>query len=157
MVLKRDHRYHSREQQRDVMLLEPTFRRKVLAIVADCHAHGIHVSIEETYRSQARQFELYGEHVTQLAHVGVHGFGLAADLVPVHPHTGQLTWDWPQAFALIQKLAHVHGVISGSDWGHPERRHSFVDAPHLQRVSVADQGRLFSGVWYPAEAYTPGD
>lgn len=127
-------------------LLHPDFRRKVEAILSDLAKHGIKAIAYETYRSQELQGIYYRQGATKLRKVGVHHFGLAADIVPLTAH-GDPTWDAPKAFALIERLAHVHGLISGADWG--EAHPKFIDQPHVQYVTLAQQPALFSGEWYP--------
>lgn len=129
-------------------LLHPDFRRKVAAILHDLAQHGVKAIAYETYRSQELQEQYYRQGVTELKRVGVHHYGLAADIVPLD-WAGNPTWDNAAAFRLLARLAKLHGLISGSDWGHPERKHRFVDAPHVQMVSIEQQPALFSGAWYP--------
>lgn len=137
----------------DPGMLEPTTRRKVLAILGDLTKHGEKFMVYETYRSCERQAELYRQGATELETVGVHHYGLAADLVRVE--NGEPSWEGD--FSLLWKLAHVHGLITGHDWGFPDRPHAFRDSPHLQRIAVADQERLFAGTWYPDSSYDPYD
>lgn len=135
----------------DRSLLEPTFRRKVEAILADAAAHGVSLMVYETYRSQARQEQLFEAGATGLRQVGVHHYGLAADIVYVA--AGEPSWKGD--FALLGHLARAHDLVWGGDWGHPWRPTSFPDSDHVQRIAVADQARLFTGAWYPDESYSP--
>lgn len=138
----------------DFNLLEPVMRRKVQAIIADAKSHGVEVCCYETFRSSARQQQLFAQGATQLRVVGVHHYGLAADIVPLDEN-GNPTWDNTQAFKLIAHLAHAYDLITGSDWGHPWRPTSFPDLPHVQRLAVIDQGSLFRGEFYPGDTYSP--
>ena len=90
---------------------------------------------------------------TQLRKVGVHHYGLCLrDLVK--DVDGQPSWDG--SFALLGKLAKDHQLIwEGGDWGRPNVKHSFIDQPHVQWCSVADQTKLFAGTWYPDSDYNP--
>jgi hypothetical protein len=36
-------------------------------------------------------------------------------------------------------------------------KHNFVDSVHVQRCTVAREGDLFAGLWYPDETYNPYD
>ena len=105
----------------------------------------------ETYRSQARQTQLFNQRASKLRTVGVHHFGLACDIVKVVD--GEPSWKG--SFSIVGELAHEHGLIWGGDWGSPQIRHSFIDAVHVQRCSIGKQAALFRGEWYPGEDYDP--
>lgn len=150
-VIKKDPRFNSTSIINDVNLLEPFTRNAVAAIIADAKLLGHDMVAFETYRSQARQTQLFNQQKTQLKTVGVHGFGLAGDIVKV-VH-GEPNWDGD--FTFLVALAKKHGLISGNDWGKPLLHHSFIDPDHVQRVSVADQNKLFAGTWYPDDNYNP--
>jgi hypothetical protein len=132
-------------------LLEPMTRQKVEAIIADARANGVELMAFETFRSQARQTELFNQGATKLRNVGVHHYGLACDIVKVV--AGEPSWKG--SFTLVGQLAHEHGLIWGGDWGAPNIHHSFVDLVHVQRCSIAKQAGLFRGEWYPEEDYDP--
>jgi len=149
-VIQKDARFRTIDAVRDLAMLEPVTRAAVQAIIADAAAAGIQLVVTETYRSLERQQNLFEHHATQLRDVGVHHYGLAADFCKLIG--GQASWagDW----AFLRDLAAKHGLISGLDWGTPGP-HSFVDPDHVQRISVADQKRLFAGTFFPAEDYNP--
>lgn len=144
-VILHDPRFHSTDCIRDPLLLEPVTRAAVAAIIEEAAAQGIHLQITETYRSPARQAHLFATGATQLKEVGVHGFGLAADFCKIVD--GKASWggDW----AFLRDLAVKHGMISGYDWGTPDKPHTFRDLDHMQRIRVEDQHRLFELSWYP--------
>lgn len=150
-VIEGDSRFNSSNRIADLNLLEPITRDAVHAILSDAAAMGHQMMIFETYRSQNRQEDLYDQGVTQLYRVGVHHYGLACDIVKVVD--GEPSWDG--SFGFLRDLAKKHGLISGLDWGRPDIGHSFLDPCHLQRIAVADQKGLFSGLWYPSESYDP--
>jgi len=152
-VIKTDPRFMSTERVSDLALLEPVMRAKVAAIVQDAASLGLKLMVFETYRSQARQQELFEQHATQLRTVGVHQYGLACDLVK---NVGGQT-SWKGSFDALRALAYHHRLIWGGDWGTPQQHHSFFDPGHVQRVSVARQAVLFRGEWYPDESYNPYD
>ncbi|MCA1596088.1 MAG: M15 family metallopeptidase [Chloroflexi bacterium] len=131
-------------------LLEPVTRRKVLACVEDLRGNGIACTLYETYRSQQRQEQLFTQGATQLRHVGCHHFGVAADIVMLDGN-GEPTWDsaYEEHYHMLYHAAAAHGLIWGGDWGHPWRPTGFPDLPHVQRVTLAQQNALLSGVWYP--------
>jgi hypothetical protein len=150
-VIQKDPRFRSSSRVNDPDLLEPVTRQAVAAIIAEAKAAGIALLAFETFRSQARQRQLFNEGVTQLSNVGVHNYGLACDLVKLIK--GEPSWDGD--FAFLGRLAKQHGLIWGGDWGEPDKPHTFRDYVHVQRCRVADQQKLFSGNWYPGQDYNP--
>lgn len=148
-----DPRFGSSNRIADPELLEPKTRELVNAIIADAAAHGFKLMIFETYRSEARQLQLFNQGATQLRQVGVHHYGLACDVVK--DINGQPSWKGD--FSMLGDLARHHGMIWGGDWGTPASKHTFVDDVHVQRCSVGRQASLFSGDWFPADNYDPYD
>lgn len=151
-TIQPDPRFLSCERIADVALLEPGIRAAVTAIMADAEAEGIPLLVFETFRSQARQIWLYNERKTKLRTVGVHHYGLACDLVKKGANGSP---SWSGDFSFLGRLARKHGVVWGGDWGNDHVSHDFVDEDHVQRCSIADQNRLFNGLWYPDSAYDP--
>ena len=150
-VIQQDPRFRSTKPISDMALLEPVTRAAVEAIIADAASQGIELMVFETYRSQELQ-EIYFERgVTQLQKVGVHHYGLAADIVKVV--NGEPNWDG--SFNFLQALANKYNLVWGGDWGAPDEPHSFRDYDHVQRCTVAAQQALFAGSWYPDENYNP--
>ena len=80
-IIAKDPQFKSPLRVSSMMLLEPITRVAVLNIVADAAAQGIALMVWETFRSRQRQRVLYDQHATQLHTVGVHHYGLAADVV----------------------------------------------------------------------------
>ena len=78
-VIRSDSRFNSVKRVADINLLEPVTRSAVSRIVEDAGALGIDLMVFETYRSQARQQELFNQGASKLRVVGVHHFGLAVD------------------------------------------------------------------------------
>jgi hypothetical protein len=150
-TISKDPRFKTTKVIADVGLLEPVTREKVQAILADAQAHGMDLMIFETFRSQARQAQLFKAGATRLKTVGVHNYGLACDIV--RRVGGKPSWKGD--FSFLGELARIHGLIWGGDWGAPDRPHTFVDAVHVQRCSIKDQGPLFRGEWYPDADYDP--
>lgn len=150
-VIRQDPRYTQPRRCSDVDLLEPRTRELILAVVGEARRRGTELMVYETFRSQARQRLLYDRGATRLRTVGVHAYGLACDLV--RDVGGEPSWKGD--FSLLGELARVHGLVWGGDWGNPGVKHSLVDPVHLQRVSVARQGELFRGTWYPGDDYDP--
>jgi|SRR5579864_8945019 len=152
-VIEKDPRFHSLTPIHDTGLLEPRFRAAVIGIIAEAKVAGTTLVILETYRSQARQAELYAQGATQLQRVGCHGYGLACDLgISIG---GQV--NWKADYSVLQALAAKYRVVWGGDWAEPSQPHSFRDYDHVQGIDVADQPKLFSGTWYPDAAYVPSE
>ena len=152
-VISQDAQFDSVTRVGDASLLEPTMRQLVEGILSAAGQMGIEVMIYETYRSQDRQQELFNQGATKLRTVGVHHYGLACDIVRVVG--GEPCWKGD--FSFLGQLAQSGGLIWGGDWGSPNIKHNFVDSVHVQRCTVARQGDLFAGKWYPDETYNPYD
>ncbi len=150
-VIEKDSRFNSSQRVADAALLEPTTRQLVLQIIEAARKMGITLMIFETYRSQARQQELFDNGATRLRTAGVHRYGLACDIVRVVG--GEPSWKGD--FSFLGQLARSGGLIWGGDWGNPAIKHDFIDAVHVQRCTVARQPSLFAGDWYPDENYNP--
>src|SRR6058998_2471955 len=80
-VIKNDARFNSAKRVADPELLEPVTRAAIANILQDARALGIELMVFETYRSQARQQELFNQGASKLRVGGVHHYGLACDLV----------------------------------------------------------------------------
>lgn len=141
--------FHSITPIRDVALLEPVTREAVANIIKTAGLAGVTLQVLETYRSEELQLEYYHRGVTQLRNVGVHHYGLACDLGIVV--AGQV--NWKADYSILGKYAAQFGLVWGGDWAAPSAPHSFRDLDHVQRISVADQGKLFDGSWYPEPNY----
>ena len=152
-IISADARFSSVNRVADSSLLEPMTRRLAEGLIASAHQMGIEVMIYETYRSQNRQQALFENGASKLRTVGVHHYGLACDIVRVVG--GEPSWKGD--FSFLGQLAHSSGLIWGGDWGDPTIKHSFIDSVHVQRCTVARQGNLFAGVWYPDATYNPYD
>ncbi len=150
-VICPDPRYESSARISDVSLLEPITRNLVESIIRDARAHGQELTVFETYRSQARQGQLFQQGATLLRTVGVHHYGLACDIVKnINDEPS-----WKGDFSLLGRLAHQYNLIWGGDWGDPTVPHNFIDEPHVQRCSLARQAGLFQNLWYPDNEYNP--
>ncbi len=151
-VIMKDPRFHSTTVCKDINLLEPNFRAKALKFQKAIEAAGHKVEILETYRSPARQMQLFREGFTELRNVGVHGYGLAADFALFvngkYDPKGQ-------DYIFFAKIAKDCDIISGYDWGLPDQPHSFRDYDHVQGVPLFRQHELFTGQWYPDASYSP--
>lgn len=132
-------------------LLEPVTRAAVIAVLAAAKKDGHDLRIVETYRSKERQAYLFMKHATQLKNVGVHHFGLAVDF-GLHDDKGRYIGS-AAPYVFLPKLLEANGLISGIDWGTPQKKTHFIDAGHAQRIAVNRQARLFAGSWYPDDGY----
>jgi hypothetical protein len=150
-IVAKDPRIQSVARVATLDLLEAGTRQRVQAIIADAQAHGMELMVFETFRSRARQLDLFNRGATKLRDVGVHHYGLACDIVKAI--NGEASWKGD--FSLIGALAHANGLIWGGDWGSPGRPHAFIDTVHVQRCTVARQASLFRGDWYPDADYDP--
>jgi len=150
-VIQKEPRFQSAARVADLALLEPITRQLVQQIVDSAQKMGISLMVFETYRSQARQQELFNNGATKLRAVGVHHYGLACDIV--RSVGGEPSWKGD--FSFLGQLAHSSGLIWGGDWGDPSIHHSFVDPVHVQRCTIARQPALFAGTWYPDDSYNP--
>jgi len=150
-VIQKDSRFTSTNRVSDPALLEPVTRQLVQAIIDQARQLGFEMMIFETYRSPQRQEMLFQQGATKLRTVGVHHYGLACDIVK--QIGGEPSWKGD--FSFVGTLAHSAGLIWGGDWGTPNQPHSFVDQPHVQRCTIARQGALFAGAWYPTADYNP--
>lgn len=150
-VIEKDPRFELATRIADLDLLEPTTCQLVQQIVEAAEKMRINLMIYETYRSQTRQQELFNAGATKLREVGVHHYGLACDIV--RSVSGEPSWKGD--FSFLGQLASSCGLIWGGDWGDPSIQHSFVDAVHVQRCTIARQPALFAGTWYPDADYNP--
>jgi hypothetical protein len=149
-VIQTDPRYSSSSPCRDMSLLEPGTRAAVEALIADAKSQGITLEVTETFRSQARQEQLYKEHLTELQTCGCHEYGVAADVLVLKD--GKADWS-NESYFFLATLAPAHGLVWGGNWGvkgDESNPSVFHDWDHLQSVAVSQQSDLFAGTWYPS-------
>ena len=151
-VIKKSLWFNSINVCKDTALLEPGFRAKVQQVLDQAHADGHDLRIAETFRSQARQAQLYHQGYTQLRTVGVHNYGLACDFNLFI--NGKYEGDGSKYLFLVD-YGKKFKFISGYDWGTPWQTHTFHDYDHIQNVPVYMQNQLFAGTWYPDDSYDP--
>lgn len=139
-VIMKDPRFKLKDRCADPMLLEPVTREKMQLVLS---ALGNSWVLYETFRSIARQVQLFKTGASKKATIGVHHYGLAFDIV----RAGPLSKAWEGDFTLVGEAAKAVGLVWGGDW------RSLHDGPHCQRIRIADQGKLFAGTWYPSADY----
>jgi D-alanyl-D-alanine carboxypeptidase len=152
-VISRNSRFDCLTRVDDPTMLEPITRQLVERLISSAQLMGIELMIYETYRSQNRQQVLFNNGSTKLRTVGDHHYGLACDIVRMVSGEPSFKGD----FSFMGHLAQSCGLIWGGDWGAPNIKHSFIDSVHVQRCTVARQGDLFAGKWYPDKDYNPYD
>lgn len=152
-TIESSHLLHTTSKVGSTSLIEPTTLYLINEVIAEAKKEfDIELIVFESFRSKERQLNMFNQGVSHLKNVGVHYYGLAADLVPLID--GEPNWDkWD--FRHLGILARKHGLIWGGDWGTSWDEHTFHDTDHVQFCSVARQGDLFSGSWYPTPEYRP--
>ena len=136
----------------DLNLLEPGTRAAVMQMQAMAHAAGHELKIAETFRTQARQHYLWTKGFTKLSHVGMHGYGLAADLQLFV--NGKYDPD-ESHYAFMHAMSVRCKLVSGQGWGTAKAPHTYTDWDHVQRVPIFRQDAVFAGSWYPPADYDP--
>lgn len=118
---------------RDINQLLPTVKAAAEAALAECKKRGIPIFVTQTWRSSEYQHQLYRQGKTKLdGSKGMHEFRVAIDIATNIP--GDLYNEKTlQAAATIFKS---HGFVWGGDWT------SFVDKPHFQFVTIAEQDKI---------------
>lgn len=135
--------FNSNGVVRDVAMLYPPFKEKILNVLSLAKAAGLRVVVFETYRSQARQQTLFKRGATRLKTNGMHHYGVACDIVFLD-EKGNPTWteqergDW----AKLGKIIKSQGLVWGGDWPR------FTDKPHAQMPKVQEQPSVVSGKWF---------
>jgi hypothetical protein len=99
----------------------------------------------ETYRSRARQTDLFNSGATKLKQIGVHYFRLACDFVK--DNNGQSPWKGD--FFMQGDLARRHSLIWGADWRTPCSEHSFFDTDHVATLHDRSTGCIIRGRLVP--------
>lgn len=150
--LRNDKRFASTAVCKDMALLEPGTRAAVVKLLALAQAAGHDLRVGETFRSQARQRQVFQAGASKLSKVGCHGYGLACDLGLFV--NGKYEVDGTK-YRFLEKLCRAAGLISGADWGDSELKHTFHDWCHVQRVPLFRQAAVFAGQWYPPADYDP--
>jgi len=138
-------------RDKDLSHLDPEFRAKLIAVLADMEKRGTPFKLSEGFRSAKRQAWLFGSGrtsavmgregpivtnangITKLSNHqgnGTIGTGRAADCYPMDPTTGKIIWPPPpdndprwEAYA---RAAERYGLTAGYRWKQPH------DPPHIE-------------------------
>lgn len=107
--------------ERSMNLLYPPFARKLALAVEECRAAGHDIYVFETYRSAARQSELFkkADGTTNApAGLSLHNYGIAADIALGGPGK----WHWNGDFEAFIPFFEKQGLRRGPkhDLGHFE-------------------------------------
>lgn len=114
---------------RDMDALDPVFRRKLEAVISDLAGHGVEVLVTETYRSQARQDELFARGrtapgpIVTWTKLSKHRSRKAADICFLVGKRATYTGPWK----LVGSAAAAHGLTWGGTWKNPDRPHLQMD------------------------------
>ena len=135
---------------RDLELLAPKFRQAVEAAMLACEAKGLHVKVNEAFRSNARQAFLFAQGRTRpgpkvtnapTSLTSWHGYGLAVDVIHktlAFKPFGDDRAKNEQWFEDVGAVFKANDCNWGGDWTHP-------DTPHMQwghcRPSPSDRAR----------------
>lgn len=145
-VIKKHPAYKKKDRYAGLDLLEPVTRAHAASILAEL---GPEFMLWETMRSPARQADLFARGTTDLQKIGVHAFGLAFDIVRNDAKPGKKPVPtWLGNFSPIVQAALSRGLVAGL-----KRKGGSIDYPHIQRIRVLDQWKLFNGSWYPDASY----
>lgn len=116
---------------KDLSLLHPRFRNKVIKLLYECAKQGIELEVVETYRNPNRQNYLRKKGFSML-HGGKskHQHCLAVDVVPVK--YGWYMWHDKEMWAKVGKTGESLDLIWGGRW------HRFRDYPHFESPMSID-------------------
>jgi len=124
--------------------LHPVVRELCNRHIAACKARGATIQVTNTLRDAEYQAYLYaqgrtraGSIVTNMQHIGPHGFGLAYDVVPVV--NGNAVWGDNKLWAVAGEEGKKLGLTWGGDWK------SIVDKPHFEYTGSLTAAQLRAG------------
>jgi hypothetical protein len=110
---------------RELYILHPTFRNKVIKMLYECKKQGIDLRIVETYRTPVRQNYLKHKRRSMLSGgYSKHQHFIAIDVVPVI--NGKYQW---HNYKLWNKVGEI-GMKQGLHWGGLWKK--FPDRPHFE-------------------------
>lgn len=95
--------------------VDPTFRRKALAVLSDVRGHGLPIVVVEVMRSKARGAMLKALGKSKNGAKSKHTVGKAMDAA--FYVNGKITWAVdPKWWAIYGKAAEAHGLTWGGEW-----------------------------------------
>jgi len=122
---------------RSLDTLQPAFRLRLEAVVADLAAQGYRPRVWETLRTPERGAWLMKKGASRNGSKSMHIYGVAADVV-CRTHM----WGCRKArcdfFEKLGSTVRKHGLYWGGDW------RTMVDKPHVQAIPVRQQGKIRS-------------
>ena len=151
--LKTQPEWKSTRIVRDTQYLFQPFGQVVEEILRQISELGLPFAAFETFRSPARQAEVYEKGYSRIKTPGPHAFGLAIDIVgtangkPLSGIFDSASWSHQKyPWRKLGEVVESYGLIWGGRWK------SIVDYPHLQAIPVDLKlyRRILSGEWYPA-------
>lgn len=114
-----------REPFKELYVLHPTFRNKVIKLIYECRKQGIDLRVVETYRTPERQEYLKRKRHTKLSGGNSkHQHFIAVDVVPVVDNLPR--WHDTKLWKKIGKIGKSEGLIWGGDWK------KFYDPGHFE-------------------------
>lgn len=115
---------------KDLSLLHPAFRNKVIKLLYEAKKQGIELEVVETYRNPERQDYLRAQGFSML-HGGKskHQHYIAVDVVPIK--FGWYMWHDKELWAKVGKIGEAQGLFWGGRWKR------FRDYPHFEyKISI---------------------
>lgn len=110
---------------RELYILHPAFRNKVIKLIYECKKQGIDLRIVETYRTPERQNYLKKKRRTMLSGgYSKHQHFMAIDVVPIIK--GKMIWHNYKLWNKIGKIGIEQGLLWGGKW------QKFRDYPHFE-------------------------
>jgi len=101
---------------RDIERLNPAMKAKTLQLLDLCRKEGLNVHVFETYRTAERQAWLYANKRSKLKTAGMHGKGLAVDLV-FKDAKGNWSWDEKKFnYKRVAEISKSIGLTPGYFW-----------------------------------------
>lgn len=119
---------------RDLHILHPYFRNKVIELLYECRKQGIYLEISETYRNKDRQNYVKKRGLSFLTGGrSKHQYGIAVDVVPIDPYTKEFLWHDKELWYRVGKIGESLGLLWGGRWSR------IKDYPHFELpISIKD-------------------
>lgn len=106
---------HTDKIVKELYILHPAFRNKVVKLLHECHKQGIDLRVIETYRTHERQDNLKRKKLSRLSGgCSKHQHFIAVDVVPVVKEMPQ--WYNKQLWNKIGRIGENEGLTWGGRW-----------------------------------------